>query len=72
MKKVWKVLAVAAAVSMVPVSMIKDPETGERSINALLWQVRVCRDSITGKQKVTAVSIVPNRRCKGRKFPFIP
>lgn len=66
MKKVWKILAVAAAVSMVPVVIVKDHESGERSINALLWQVRTCRDPITGKQKVTAVSIIPNRRCNDR------
>ena len=66
MKKVWKILAVAAAVSMVPVVIVKTPETGEQSINALLWQVRICREPVTGKQKVTAVSIIPNRRCNDR------
>ena len=70
MKKFWKILAAAAAVSMVPVVIVKDPETGEQSINALLWQVRTRRDPITGKQEVTAVSIIPNRRCKGRELPF--
>lgn len=40
MKKIWKVLGVAAlAVGFTPYHVEKDEETGEKKIQALLWQM---------------------------------
>lgn len=40
MKKIWKVLGVAAlAVGFTPYRVEKDEETGEKKVQALLWQM---------------------------------
>ena len=62
MKKIWKILgAVALVAGLVPYKAEENLETGEKTFDALLWQVRTCRNSETGKSEVTAVSIIPNR-----------
>ena len=41
MKKIWKVLGVAAAVAAcAPVVFRNDSETGEKTVDALLWQYK--------------------------------
>ena len=61
MKKIWKVLGLAALAASVPFSIRTNPETRERTYDALLWQLRTRPDPTTGKTGVTAVSILPNR-----------
>lgn len=40
MKKIWKVLGVAAlAIGLTPYRVEKDEETGEKKVQALLWQM---------------------------------
>ena len=60
MKKIWKVLGVAAIAASVPVVFRKNPETGERTVDALLWQLTTTPDPETGKRAVS-LSIFPNR-----------
>ena len=62
MKKIWKVLAIAAAAaSVIPYKVEENLETGEKTWDALLWQVRTCRNAETGKSELAAVSILPTR-----------
>ena len=65
MKKIWRVLGVAALVAgLIPYKAEENLETGEKTYDALLWQVRTCRDAETGKSALTAVSILPTRRIR--------
>jgi len=65
MKKLWKVLGIAALVAgVIPYKAEENLETGEKTYDALLWQVRTCRDAVTGKPALTAVSILPTRRIR--------
>ena len=65
MKKIWKFLGVAALVAgLVPYKAEENLETGEKTYDALLWQVRTCRDPATGKSALSAVSILPTRRIR--------
>ena len=64
MKKIWKVLGIAAFAASIPFVIRSNSETGERSYDALLWQVRTRPNPETGKAEVTAVSIIPNRRAR--------
>ena len=64
MKKIWKILGVAALAASIPFVIRTDPETKERSYDALLWQVRTRPNPETGKTEVTAVSILPTRRIR--------
>ena len=65
MKKIWKILGSAALVAgLVPYKAEENLETGEKTFDALLWQVRTCRNSETGKSELTAVSILPTRRIR--------
>lgn len=56
MKLIWKVLgataAVAAAAATVPFSVRKNKETGERTIEALLWNAKTGTDD-TGARTVS-------------------
>ena len=60
MKKVWKILGIVAVAASVPVVFRKNPETGERTVDALLWQLTTTPDPETGKHSVS-LSIFPNR-----------
>lgn len=65
MKKIWKILGFSALVAgLVPYKAEENLETGEKTFDALLWQVKTCRDSATGKSVLTAVSILPTRRLR--------
>ena len=65
MKKIWKVLAIAvAAASVIPYKVEENIATGEKTYDALLWQVRTRRNSATGKSELSAVSILPTRRIR--------
>ena len=57
MKTIWKVLGAAAVVaSLTPYKVHRDEETGERTIEALLWKVCTQPDE-TGKDQVAYVSV---------------
>ena len=60
MKKIWKILGVAVAAASVPVLFRKNPETGERTVDALLWQLTTTPNPETGKRDI-AINIFPNR-----------
>jgi len=64
-KKVWKILGITAAVaSLVPVVFRKNDETGEKTVDALLWQLKTRPNQETGKRDIE-LNILPNRlRCK--------
>ena len=64
MKKIWKILGVAALATSIPFVIRTDPETKERTFDALLWQLRTRPNPETGKREVTAVSILPYRRIR--------
>lgn len=55
MKLIWKVIgataAAAAAIATVPFSVRKDEATGERTIEAMMWNAKVGRDG-TGARTV--------------------
>ena len=60
-RKYWKLLGVAAAVAaVVPVVFRKNEETGEKTVDALLWQLKTRPNEETGKRDVE-LSILPNR-----------
>ena len=60
-KKVWKILGITAAVaSLVPVVFRKNDETGEKTVDALLWQLKTRPNQETGKKDIE-LSILPNR-----------
>ena len=62
MKKLLKAIGLAALVAgMLPYRIEQSKETGERTFEALLWQVRTLPNPETGRPKVSAVSIIPNR-----------
>ena len=57
MKTIWKVLgAVAVVASLTPYKVHRDEETGERTIEALLWKVCTQPDE-TGKDQLAYVSV---------------
>ena len=59
MKKVWKALLTAAAVvSVIPYSRLEDPETGAKSIKALLWKYTRTADKQV--QITIALDLTPN------------
>ena len=65
MKKFWKILAIAAAAAaVIPYKVEENLDTGEKTWDALLWQVRARRNHTTGKSELTAVSILPTRRIR--------
>ena len=62
MKKIWKVLGIAAlAAGLIPYKAEENLETGEKTYDALLWQVRTRLNAETGKSELSAVSILPTR-----------
>ena len=64
MKKIWKVLGIAAVAATVPVMFRRNRETGESTIDALLWQLKSRPNEETGKRDFE-LNILPNRlRCK--------
>ena len=62
MKKIhWKILgAVAAAAALAPVVFRKNEETGEKTVDALLWQYKSRPNKETGKRDIE-LNILPNR-----------
>ena len=60
MKKIWKVLGIAAAVGCIPVLLRTNPETGEKTVDALLWQLKTRPNEETGNKDVE-LNILPNR-----------
>jgi len=72
MKKLLKILGIAAVVaSLLPYRIERNQNTGERLLEALLWQVRTRPDHETGKTRISAVSILPNRLARqyGKEAP---
>ena len=72
MKKLLKVLSIAALIaSLLPYRVEQNKRTGERTFEALLWQVRTRPDYDAGKTKISAVSILPNRLARqyGKEAP---
>ena len=65
MKKIWKVLGITAAVAAVaPVVFRKNEETGEKTVDALLWQLKTRPNEETGRKDIE-LNILPNRlRCR--------
>ena len=60
MKKIWKVLAIAAAAAaVIPYKVEENIETGERTWDALLWQFR-SRPEGDGEAR-KELTILPNR-----------
>ena len=60
-KKHWKILGVvAAAAALAPVVFRKNDETGEKTVDALLWQYKSRPNAETGKRDIE-VNILPNR-----------
>ena len=59
MKKIWKVLAIAAAASLLPYKMSRDQETGETQVDALLWQYH--RRTQWGGEVSHEVTVFPDR-----------
>ena len=64
MKKGFKIagalLGVAAVAATVPYAVTKDSETGEKTIEALLWRLNMRPNTETGKKDIT-IDIFPNR-----------
>ena len=60
-KKLWKILGVTAAVAaLVPVVFRKNDETGEKTVDALLWQLKTRPNGEPGKRDIE-LNILPNR-----------
>ena len=60
MRKIWKILGVAAAIGCIPVLFRKNPETGEKTVDALLWQLKTRPNAETGSRDIE-LNILPNR-----------